>query len=79
VSVPTSFQRALIVIGLLDILMVQLCPMFEDPTPFGKVRQPLQLFAVVFMLLFLRKRAPLDAAVVESSAPFLDLTCVRLC
>jgi hypothetical protein len=82
--VPTFFQRAVILIGLLAILIVQLCPMFEDPTPFGKVRQPLQPFAVVLMLfsavmLLVCRRVPFESAVFEPSAPLLDLTCVRLC
>ena len=81
---PTSFQRTVIVIGLLAILMVQLLPMFENPTPFGKVRQPLQPFGVVLMLmsaamLLLGRRVHADAAVLEPCAPLLDLTCVRLC
>ena len=80
---PQRFQREVIIIGLLAILLVQLCPMFEDPTPLNKVRHPFQPIVVVFLLLsllivvgrqVLERHDSLTPAV-----PVLDLTCVRLC
>jgi hypothetical protein len=71
--VPTSTQRAVILVGLLAILVVQLGPMFEDPTPLAKARQPLQPMAVVFMLfsaaiLLLVRRIASESSVLEPTA-----------
>lgn len=80
---PQRFQREVIILGLLAILFVQLCPMFEDPTPLNKVRHPFQPIVVVFLLLSLlvvvgrqvrERQESLTPAV-----PLMDLTCVRLC
>jgi hypothetical protein len=80
---PQRFQREVILIGLLAILLVQLCPMFEDPTPLNKVRHPYQPIIVVFFLLSLmiviRRTIVEREQVLTPAVPVLDLTCVRLC
>jgi hypothetical protein len=76
-------QRAVILIGILAILCVQLLPMFEDPTPLTKVRQPYAPVVVVFLLLSLsviaRRRVADCGETFESPVPLLELTGVRLC
>lgn len=80
---PQRFQREVIIIGLLAIVFVQLCPMFEDPTPLNKVRHPFQPIVVVFLLLSLLIVVGRDVLERHESlalaVPVLDLTCVRLC
>jgi len=80
---PRRFQREVIFIGLMAILFVQLCPMFEDPTPLNKVRHPFQPMIMVFFLLSLmiviRRNGGERQAVLAPAVPVLDLTCVRLC
>jgi hypothetical protein len=81
---PQRFQREVILIGLLAILFVQVCPLFDDPTPLTKVRVPFTAIIVVFLLL------PFAALVrycgnreAETPAPqsvaLFELTCARLC
>ena len=81
---PQRFQREVILIGLLAILFVLVCPMFDDPTPLAKVRVPFTAAIVVFLLLpfaLLFRRigfAEPDAPAVPA-VPVFDLTCARLC
>jgi hypothetical protein len=80
---PRRYQKQVILVGLLAILFVQICPLFEDPTPLTKVRQPFAPIVVVFLLLSLAviaHRRPSDySSKLDSAVPVLDLTCVRLC
>jgi hypothetical protein len=81
---PQRFQREVILVGLLAILFVQICPMFDDPTPLAKARVPFSPAIVVFLLLsfaLLVRRigfAEPDASAVQT-VPVFDLTCARLC
>ena len=79
---PQRYQNQVILIGLLAILFVQLCLLFEDPTPLTKVRPLFAPVVVVFLLLSLAviayRRSDYSASV-DSTVPLLDLTCVRLC
>lgn len=81
---PRRFHREVILIGLMAILFVQLCPLFEDPTPLTKVRQPFAPIVVLFLLLSLQWLLRLvttrdDDAALEPAVPLVDLTCARLC
>lgn len=77
-------QKAVILIGLMAILFVQLCPLFEDPTPLTKVRHPFSPAIVVFMLLSFAwllharmRNEERNASV--APVPLIELACVRLC
>jgi hypothetical protein len=78
------FQKAVILVGLMAILFVQLCPLFEDPTPLTKLRHPFSPAIVIFMLLsfawLLHARMRNEEGDVAAAAvPLIELTCVRLC
>lgn len=81
---PQRFQREVILIGLLAILFVQICPLFDDPTPLAKARVPFTAAVVVFSLLsfaLLVRRtgfAEPDAPTAQP-VPLFELTCARLC
>lgn len=77
-------RREIILLGLMAILFVQLCPLFEDPTPLTKVHHPYAPVVVVFLLLsltvfFEHPRNGDHRDIADPSVPLLDLTCVRLC
>ena len=81
---PQRFQREVILLGLMAVLFVQICPIFDDPTPLAKARVPFTAAIVVFLLLsfawllrfsgFAESEAPAPQTV-----PLFDLTCARLC
>lgn len=81
---PQRFQREVILIGLLAILFVQVCPMFDDPTPLAKVRMPFTAAIVVFLLLsfalLVRRTGFVEPdARAALPVPLFELTCARLC
>jgi hypothetical protein len=81
---PQRFQREVILLGLLAILFVQVCPLFDDPTPLTKVRVPFTANIVVFLLLPFASlirycgRFENETPAPQSVALF-ELTCARLC
>jgi hypothetical protein len=81
---PQRFQREIILIGLLAIFFVQICPLFDDPTPLSKVRVPFTAAIVVFLLLSFAwlirycGSAETDTPAAQT-VPLFDLTCARLC
>jgi hypothetical protein len=82
--VPHRFQREVILIGLMAILFVQICPIFDDPTPLAKARVPFTAAIVVFFLLSFALivrycGAAEEDAPAAQSVPLVDLTCARLC
>jgi hypothetical protein len=81
---PQRFQREVILIGLLAIFFVQICPLFDDPTPLAKARVPFTAAIVVFLLLsfawLIRHGGFADADIpAAQTVPLFDLTCARLC
>jgi hypothetical protein len=81
---PQRFQREVILIGLLAIFVVQVCPLFDDPTPLSKARVPFTPAIVVFLLLsfawLFRHGGFADSDVpAAQSVPLFELTCARLC
>jgi hypothetical protein len=81
---PQRFQREVILIGLMAILFVQICPMFDDPTPLAKARVPFTAAIVVFLLLSFALIVRYCGLAGEQhptaqSVPLVDLTCARLC
>ena len=81
---PQRFQREVILIGLMAILFVQICPIFDDPTPLAKARVPFSPAIIVFLLLSFAlsvRYAGLaeEDAPAAQSVPLVDLICARLC
>jgi len=81
---PQRFQREVILIGLMAILFVQICPIFDDPTPLAKARVPFTAAVVVFLLLSFALIVRFcgsaeDDTPAAQSVPLVDLTCARLC